>query len=80
MVHFDFDGWVKLAFGIMAFIALIAYLGKMHFDLFIAPRFRTELRPMQRDLAIVARLMKQKYREEWETIQADVEHEDEIRG
>lgn len=65
------------AMGIMAFVL---YVAKLHRDLFIAPWFDRRLQPIQEKVDIVAHLLRDKYREEYEQAQRDVERDNRFKG
>lgn len=63
-----------------AILGFLLYLAKLHRDLFIVPWFRRELGPIKSEVTIVARMLRERYREEYEQAQDDINRENKLRG
>lgn len=70
----------KVCGAVMGIIAFLLYVAKIHRDLFIAPWFDRKMKPIQDKVDIVARMLREKYREEYEQAQEDVDRDNRFKG
>lgn len=71
---------IKLCGGLAVVGAFIAGLAALHWTYYIGPRIKKELQPIQDNLSVVARLLKGRYREEYEQAENDISQEQRMRG
>lgn len=76
----DLELIAKVLGSLMAIFAFLLYIAKVHRDLFIAPWFRKELGPIKSEVTIVARMLREKYREEYEQAEEDILRENKLKG
>lgn len=65
---------------LLGLFTLIAVLSGLHWKLFASPKITKLIRPMQDNINIIARLLRDKYREEYERTEKDIEHENKVRA
>ncbi len=76
----DLEWLSKLCAALAVVGGFIAGLAALHWNFYIGPRIKKELVPIQNNLSLISRLLKEKYREEYEQAERDESVSQKIRG
>lgn len=76
----DIISIAKICGAIMGILVFLLYVAKIHRDLFIVPLFKQELGTVQSQITIVTRMLREKYREEYEQAEEDILRENKMKG
>jgi hypothetical protein len=79
-INFDLGYVARVCVAVVSIVGALLYLAKIHRDWFIKPWIKKELTPINTQLTLIARLLREKYREEYEQAQDDVERETKMKG